>query len=59
MSIKIITDSTCYLPDEYIDKYQISIASLNVLLNGKSYRETDLNNDCFYKEMSKSPTNPT
>ena len=59
MSIKIITDSTCYLPDEYIDKYQISIASLNVLLNGKSYRETDLNNDWFYKEMSKSPTIPT
>ena len=59
MSIKIITDSTCYLPDEYIDKYQISIASLNVFLNGKSYRETDLNNDWFYKEMSKSPTIPT
>ena len=59
MSKKIITDSTCYLPDEYIDKYQISIASLNVFLNGKSYRETDLNNDWFYKEMSKSPTIPT
>ena len=59
MSIKIITDSTCYLPDEYIDKYQISIASLNVFLNGKRYRETDLNNDWFYKEMSKSPTIPT
>ena len=59
MSIRIIADSTCYLPKEYIDKYNVSIVSLNVLLNGKSYRETDLKNDWFYKEMSKSPSIPT
>ena len=59
MSIKIIADSTCYLPQEYIDKYKISIASLNVLINGNSYRETDLSNDWFYNEMAKSPTIPT
>ena len=59
MSIRIIADSTCYLPKEYINKYNISIVSLNVLLNGKSYRETDLENDWFYKEMSKSPSIPT
>ena len=59
MSIRIIDDSTCYLPKEYIDKYNISIVSLNVLLNGKSYREIDLENDWFYKEMAKSSTIPT
>ena len=59
MIIRIIADSTCYLPKEYIDKYNVSIVSLNVLLNGKSYRETDLENDWFYKEMSKSPSIPT
>ena len=59
MSIKIIADSTCYLPKEYIDKYNVSIVSLNVLLNGNSYRETDLSNDWFYNEMAKSPTIPT
>lgn len=59
MSIKIIADSTCYLPQEYIDKYKISIASLNVLINGNSYRETDLSNDWFYNEMAKSSTIPT
>ena len=59
MSIKIIADSTCYLPKEYIDKYKISIASLNVLINGNSYRETDLSNDWFYNEMAKSSTIPT
>ena len=59
MSIRIIADSTCYLPQEYIDKYKVSIASLNVLLNGNSYREIDLSNDWFYNEMAKSPTIPT
>lgn len=59
MSIKIIADSTCYLPKEYINKYDISIASLNVLLNGNSYREIDLSNDWFYNEMAKSSTIPT
>ena len=59
MSIKIIADSTCYLPQEYINKYKVSIASLNVLLNSNSYREIDLSNDWFYNEMDKSSTIPT
>lgn len=59
MSVKIIADSTCYLPKEYIDKYNVSIASLNVLLNGTSYRETDLSNEWFYNEMARSSKIPT
>ena len=59
MSVKIIADSTCYLPQEYIDKYKVAIVSLNVLLNGNSYRETDLSNNWFYNEMAKSATIPT
>ena len=59
MSIKIIADSTCYLPKEYVDKYKVSIVSLNVLLNGQSYRETDLSNEWFYDEMAKSEAIPT
>ena len=59
MSIRIIADSTCYLPKEYIDKYKVAIVSLNVLLNGNSYRETDLSNNWFYNEMAKSATIPT
>lgn len=59
MGIKIVADSTCYLPKEYIDKYDISIVSLNVLLNGTSYRETDISNEWFYEEMAKSSQIPT
>lgn len=59
MSIRILADSTCYLPKEYIDKYKISIIPLNVLMNKISYRETDLSNEWFYTEMSKLETIPT
>lgn len=53
MGIKIVTDSTSYIPQEYIDKYDISIVSLNVFMNNKSTRELDIDNQCFYKEMEK------
>lgn len=59
MSIKILTDSTCNLSKEYINKYDISVVSLNVILEGTSYREIDLNNEWFYTEMAKSPSLPT
>ena len=59
MSIRLITDSTCYLPKEYIAKYDISLVSLNVVLNGISYREVDIENKWFYREMSKSNEIPT
>ena len=59
MSVKIVTDSTCSIPKEYLEKYDISVVSLNVLLNNKSYRELDLTNEEFYKQMDASPEIPT
>ena len=45
MAIKIVTDSTSYIPKEFIDKYDISVVSLNVIMNGVSTREIDLDNE--------------
>lgn len=59
MGVKIVTDSTCYLPKEYLEKYDISIVSLNVILNGNSYREVDLDNVDFYEKMNESGEIPT
>lgn len=59
MSVKVITDSTSYIPKELRDEYDISVASLNVILNGKSYREVDINNEEFYKEMVETGEIPT
>lgn len=59
MGVKIITDSTSYIPNKFIEEYDISIVSLNVLLNEKSYREVELENEFFYEEMSKANEIPT
>jgi len=57
--VKLVTDSTSYIPKELQEKYDIKIISLNIILNGKSYREVDLDNVKFYEEMEKSPEIPT
>lgn len=53
MAIKVVTDSTSYIPKEYVDKYDIKIVSLNVVMDGESRREVDIDNKYFYEEMSK------
>ena len=58
MSIKIVTDSTSYISQDYIDKYDIKIVSLNVTMNEKSYRELDIENDDFYEEVISSKEVP-
>ena len=37
--IKIITDSTCDLPKEIIEKYDIEVVHLSININGKSYKD--------------------
>ena len=59
MGIKLVTDSTSYIPKELQDKHDITIVSLNIMLNGKSYREVDLDNVQFYKDMEESAQIPT
>lgn len=59
MSVKIITDSTSYIPKELIEKYDITVVSLNVILGNNSYREVDLDNNFFYDEIKKLDSIPT
>lgn len=59
MAIKIVTDSTSYIPKEFIDKYDISVVSLNVIMNGVSTREIDLDNETFYQKMKSSTEIPS
>lgn len=54
MALKVITDSTSYIPKNLIKKYDIEILSLNILMNGESKRELDWKNEEFYPEMKKS-----
>lgn len=59
MGVKLVTDSTSYISEELINKYNISIASLNGILQGKSYREVNLDNKYFYEVMDQSEEIPT
>ena len=59
MGVKLVTDSTSYISEELINKYNISIASLNVILQRKSYREVNLDNKYFYEVMDQSEEIPT
>lgn len=53
MPIKVITDSTSYISEDLIKKYDIDILSLSVLLNGIDKRELDWTNEEFYEEIKK------
>ncbi|MEG0134046.1 MAG: DegV family protein, partial [Clostridium sp.] len=44
MGIKIVTDSTSYIPKEIAKELDIKVVSLNVIMGGRSYREIDLLN---------------
>lgn len=57
--IKIVTDSTSYIPYDLIEKYDISIVSLSIFLNHKTIREIDITNETFYSEMAASPEIPS
>lgn len=58
--IKIIADSTCDLSWEFVEKYNIGIAPLNILINGTTYRDKiDITADEFFKLLPNLEELPT
>jgi DegV family protein with EDD domain len=58
--IKIMGDSTCDLSDEFIEKYNIGIAPLTIMINGKEHRDrVDIKSDDFFAIMRNLEENPT
>ncbi|MEW6554090.1 MAG: DegV family protein [Actinomycetota bacterium] len=59
-NIGIVTDSTSYLDDEYIDKYDIKVVPLKVIFEGVTYREgMDITDEEFFRRLKHSDTFPT
>lgn len=58
MRIKIITDSSCDLSNDLIQKYNIKNIGLSVLINNENYKDTDLDYETFYKQMRESKELP-
>jgi DegV family protein with EDD domain len=58
--IKIITDSTAYLPDAYIKQYDIDVVTLSLIWEGKVYYDgIDISATEFYTRMTQTNALPT
>jgi len=58
--VAVITDSTAYLPDELLKKYQVEIVPLSIIWEDKTYRDgVDIQPAEFYKRLVTSKAMPT
>jgi DegV family protein with EDD domain len=58
-TVRIVTDSTCDLPREIADFYDIEVVPLNVIFSDKIYKDgIDLDHAKFYEMLSKSADFP-
>lgn len=56
-SVKIISDSSAYLPQKFVDQYGITILPLSLIWDGKSYRDgIDISATEFYTRQATSTT---
>lgn len=58
-SLKIVTDSTSYIPEYLRKELDISVVSLGVNFSNESSKEEDIDNSVFYEKISKSDVLPT
>lgn len=58
-SIKLITDSSCDLPIDIINKYNINLIGLNVSFGEESFVDrVEIDNETFYKRMNEEKQLP-
>ncbi|WP_313233749.1 DegV family protein [Tissierella praeacuta] len=53
MTVKIITDSTSYIPEHIRKELDIRVLSLYVSFPDESIKETDIRNELFYEKMEE------
>ncbi|NDI34970.1 DegV family protein [Chengkuizengella sediminis] len=59
MAIRVVTDSTSYIPEKMQKKYDITVVPLSVSFQDESFKELDVSVDYFYEKLSKSKELPT
>ena len=53
--VAIVSDSSAYIPKEYVDQYNLSIVPLTVNWQGKSYYDgVDIQATEFYQQLAES-----
>jgi DegV family protein with EDD domain len=59
MTLRIVTDSTCDLPQSLIEHYQITVVPLYIHIGNESYRDQiDLTREQFYQGLPDFPAPP-
>ncbi|GAV30825.1 MAG: DegV family protein [Anaerosomatales bacterium] len=58
MAVRVVTDTTSYLPDSEVERYGIRLVPLSVTLDGVTYVER-VADDAFYQALLKSKGFPT
>ena len=60
MTLKIVTDSTCDLPQEFIEAEGIPVIPLYLNFGEESYRDgVDISREDFYRMLPDAPSQPT
>lgn len=58
-NIKLVTDISCDLPKDIVDKYNIDVIGINVSFGGDSFVSgVDIDNETFYKKMKENKELP-
>jgi uncharacterized protein len=58
--VALVTDSTCDLPQEFLEKYQISMVPLTLQVGASSFLDrTTIANEQFYNLLESSPVYPS
>ena len=58
--IKIITDSTCNLPQDVLDEHDIRVAPVAIQFGNETYEEgIDIDRDLFYRKIDQLGMIPT
>jgi DegV family protein with EDD domain len=58
--VAVVADSTCCLPQEVVEKYDVCVVPLEIIHEGKSYRDgVDITPNEVYKIMRKKENLPT
>jgi DegV family protein with EDD domain len=53
--VSVVTDSSAYLPEEYIERYGIHVVPLNLIWQGNTYRDgIDMQASEFYRQLAVS-----
>ncbi|MGM0374757.1 MAG: DegV family protein [Chloroflexota bacterium] len=58
--VAIVTDSSPYIPQDYLERYQIHVVPLNVIWDDETFADgVDILPEAFYQRLSESDTMPS